>query len=201
MASRTRGGEQGGTFSIGDTPSDDAPAEDVDDHVKVEVGPLGWPHQLGDVPGPDFVGSLSQEFWFLISGMAELVASLADFAMVRQDAVERPGSSTGTSPRRAASHRSRAGARSTKRGVRSVSSTVLRSASLKARAGFGRWRRRRDGSARRRYRLARDTPRAAQTAWSEPRGGAVAIRASMTARRRSAAADSQAGPQLFFGGR
>jgi hypothetical protein len=29
--------EQGGAFGIGDTPADDPPAEDVDDHVEIEV--------------------------------------------------------------------------------------------------------------------------------------------------------------------
>ena len=40
-------GEQGGAFPIGDTPADDAPAENVDDDVEIEVGPFGWSHQLG----------------------------------------------------------------------------------------------------------------------------------------------------------
>jgi hypothetical protein len=32
--------EQSGAFPVGDTPADDAPAENVDDDVKVEVGPF-----------------------------------------------------------------------------------------------------------------------------------------------------------------
>jgi hypothetical protein len=31
--------EQVGTFRVGDIPTDDSSAEDIDDHVKVEVGP------------------------------------------------------------------------------------------------------------------------------------------------------------------
>jgi hypothetical protein len=33
--------------------ANDAPAENVDDDVEIEVGPFGWSHQLGDIPGPD----------------------------------------------------------------------------------------------------------------------------------------------------
>jgi len=49
--------EEGGSFDIGDAPADHAAAEDVEDDVQVEIAPLGWPHQLGDVPGPDLVGA------------------------------------------------------------------------------------------------------------------------------------------------
>jgi len=42
--------EQSGVFGIGDTPADDAAAEDVDDDIEIEIGPLCRPHQLCDVP-------------------------------------------------------------------------------------------------------------------------------------------------------
>jgi len=41
-ASETLG--QGSAFSIGHTPADDAPAEDIKDHIQVEIGPFRWSH-------------------------------------------------------------------------------------------------------------------------------------------------------------
>src|SRR4029453_2758521 len=41
-------------------PADDAAAEDVENHVEIEVGPLSWAQQLRDVPAPDFVGPSRQ---------------------------------------------------------------------------------------------------------------------------------------------
>src|SRR5258708_5767762 len=67
-------GEQCGAFSVGDTPADDAPAEDVDDDVEVEVGPFGGSHQLGDIPGPDHVGCLRQQLGLFVDRMPQLIA-------------------------------------------------------------------------------------------------------------------------------
>jgi hypothetical protein len=39
-------GEQGGALAIGDTPADDASAENVDDNVEIEIGPFGGPISL-----------------------------------------------------------------------------------------------------------------------------------------------------------
>jgi hypothetical protein len=47
-----QGDEQCGAFPIGDTPADDAPAENVDDDVEIEVRPFRVPF-LGSVnPSP-----------------------------------------------------------------------------------------------------------------------------------------------------
>ena len=46
---------QGGGLAGGDHPADGVPAEDVQDHVQVVVGPFRRAVQLGDVPGPDLV--------------------------------------------------------------------------------------------------------------------------------------------------
>lgn len=43
-------------------PSDDVPAEDVQDDVEVKVAPLDGSLQLGDVPGPDLIRCSGQEF-------------------------------------------------------------------------------------------------------------------------------------------
>ena len=45
-----------GALALGDHPAHDVAAEDVQDHVEVEAGPLRRPLELGDVPGPDLVG-------------------------------------------------------------------------------------------------------------------------------------------------
>src|ERR1700678_89496 len=79
--------EQRGTFSIGDTPTDHAAAEDVEDDVEIEVAPFGWSHQLGDVPGPDLIRTFRQQFGFLIDRMAQLLAACADFAMLTENAI------------------------------------------------------------------------------------------------------------------
>ena len=40
--------EHSGIFSIGNTPADNAAAEDVDDDIEIEISPLRWPHQSGE---------------------------------------------------------------------------------------------------------------------------------------------------------
>ena len=45
------------TLPTGDHPADGITAEDVQDDVEVEVSPLGWTQQLGDVPRPDLIGT------------------------------------------------------------------------------------------------------------------------------------------------
>ncbi len=46
---------EAGALAVGDHPADHVAAEDVEDHVQVEVGPLDRALELGDVPGPDLV--------------------------------------------------------------------------------------------------------------------------------------------------
>src|SRR5208283_4702924 len=52
-----------------------------------EVGPLRWPHQFGDVPGPDLIGFLRQKFRLLINRMAQLLAAFPDFAVLTEQAL------------------------------------------------------------------------------------------------------------------
>ena len=53
--------EQGGVFGISNIPADDPTAEDVDDNVEIEICPLGWSHQLGDVPRPDLIWAFGKQ--------------------------------------------------------------------------------------------------------------------------------------------
>jgi hypothetical protein len=68
-------------------PADDIPAEDVEDYIEVEVGPLGGAQQLGDVPTPELIGSGGQQLRFLVGRMDELVAAFAALPFRRQEAV------------------------------------------------------------------------------------------------------------------
>jgi len=79
--------EQGGTFRIGDTPANHSAAEDVDDHVEVEVGPFFRADQLRYIPGPDLAWTFGDRFWLLVDGMAQLSASLLEFVMFMQNPI------------------------------------------------------------------------------------------------------------------
>src|ERR1700712_4153672 len=80
--------EQGGVFSIGDTPADDAAAEDVEGDIQVEIRPFGRSHQFRYIPRPDLVRGFGQQLRLLVDGMAELVAAFADLTVFGQDAIQ-----------------------------------------------------------------------------------------------------------------
>src|ERR1700710_488821 len=81
--------EQSGAFSIRHAPSHDASAKNVEDHIEIEVAPLRRPDQFGDVPRPNFIGTLRQKLRFLITRMAQLPATFADLAVVIEDPIHR----------------------------------------------------------------------------------------------------------------
>jgi len=56
-------------FSMRDHPTHHIAAEDVQDHVEVEVGPLSRPEQLSDIPGPDLVGGGSKQLRLAVDGV------------------------------------------------------------------------------------------------------------------------------------
>ena len=72
----------------GDHPTDDIAAKDVEDHVQMEVGPLGRAFQLRNVPTPYLVGLYCQQFRFGVGGMPELIASLTGLALVGEPAIQ-----------------------------------------------------------------------------------------------------------------
>ena len=51
-------------FAIGDHPADNVAAEDIKYNLKVQVSPLGWPKELGDVPAPELVGGCGEHLMF-----------------------------------------------------------------------------------------------------------------------------------------
>src|SRR5437588_2418442 len=78
---------QFGAFPVGDHPAGNVAAEDIDDDVEIEVGPLDWTPQLGAVPAPKLVGRRGQQLGFLVGRMNELIAALARLSLLLQDAV------------------------------------------------------------------------------------------------------------------
>ena len=81
--------KQRGAFCLGDAPADHPAAENIQDHVEVEIGPLHRSHQFGDVPRPDRVGHFGQQFGFLVDGMTQLPTPFANFAMLAQQPIPR----------------------------------------------------------------------------------------------------------------
>src|ERR1019366_6475997 len=82
-----QGRKQRGGFSIGDVPADHSTAENIKDHIEIEVSPFDRPHQFCDVPRPDLIGSRRQKLGLLIGGMAQLAAPFADLAVLGEDAI------------------------------------------------------------------------------------------------------------------
>jgi hypothetical protein len=78
---------QFGAFPWSNHPAGDVATEDVQDHVEVEVGPLGWAQQLGDIPAPQLVGGGGQQLGFVIRRVHELIPPFAGLAFLFEDAV------------------------------------------------------------------------------------------------------------------
>ena len=68
-------------------PAHHVPAEDVQDHVEVELGPLRRSQQFGHVPGPDLVRQGRQQLERRILRMPQLIPPLPDVVVFRQDPV------------------------------------------------------------------------------------------------------------------
>ena len=79
--------KQRGGFRVGDVPADHSTAENIKDHIEIEVGPFDRSHQFCDVPRPDLIGSRRQKLGLLIGGMAQLAAPFADLAVLGEDAI------------------------------------------------------------------------------------------------------------------
>jgi len=70
----------------------------VEDHVRVEVDPLGGASKLGEVAAPDLIRSPCEQFGFCVCGLAELVSSFADLVFFSQDAGRSADGTHGCSP-------------------------------------------------------------------------------------------------------
>jgi hypothetical protein len=72
---------------MGHHPADDVTAEDVEHDVQVEVGPVRRAEELSDVPAPQLVRGTGEQLGSRVTGMPELVASLADLEVCCKDPV------------------------------------------------------------------------------------------------------------------
>jgi hypothetical protein len=71
----------------GHRPANHIAAEDIEQDVEMEVGGLGAGTELGDIPGPQLIGSRGKEFRFGVGGVTELVSPLTDLLVLAQDAI------------------------------------------------------------------------------------------------------------------
>ena len=78
---------QFGAFARSDHPAGDVAAEDIEDHVEIEVGPLHGTSKLGDIPAPELVGRGGQQLGFPVRRMDELIATFAGLSLLLEDAV------------------------------------------------------------------------------------------------------------------
>src|SRR6266446_1549369 len=95
---------QGRTLVGSHHPADHVAAEDVEDHVEVEVGPLRRTHQLGDVPAPDFVRAGGQELGLGVVGATDLVPAFLHLLGRVENAVQRGPRQTESTAGRGCSH-------------------------------------------------------------------------------------------------
>jgi hypothetical protein len=78
-----------GIFTRREHPPDGVAAVNVEDHIKVVIGPFRRAQQLRDVPRPDLIRAGRQQLGLLVARVAKLVATFADFVVVVQNAVHR----------------------------------------------------------------------------------------------------------------
>ena len=88
--------ELNGTFRMLDAPADHTAAEDVENDIKVEIGPFDRPHQFRDVPGPHLIGGLRQQFGLLVDRVTTLAAAFDDLALTCKDAQRLPAGFNGS---------------------------------------------------------------------------------------------------------
>ena len=72
---------------MSEQPTDDVAAVDVEDHVEMEAGPFGRALQLGDIPGPHFVGPDRQELGLGVKRMGSLTSALAGLVVGGQEPI------------------------------------------------------------------------------------------------------------------
>src|SRR3954454_11563002 len=74
-------------FTVGNHPAHHIAAEDVEDHVQIEVCPLRGTEQFRDIPAPELVGASGQQFRLRVSRVHELVAALTRLARAFENPV------------------------------------------------------------------------------------------------------------------
>ena len=166
-------------------PAHHVAAEDVQDHIEVEVGPLLRPVQLGDVPAPHLIRLRGDQLGFFVGRVGRLAATFSDLVVLVEDPVH--GGTDQIVP----------GPRAWRRRCRGLVDELVgleqcldllafdrptgpgagASAIRSGRCGWGLFR-------CRRYQVARLHPDACNAAWS-PRAGRLVIASSIISVRRS----------------
>ena len=82
-------GGQRRALALGDHPPDDVSAEDVEQHLQVEVRPAFRPQQARDVPAPGLVRSGRDQLRLGVLRVGELISSFAHRLVRSQDPVHR----------------------------------------------------------------------------------------------------------------
>ena len=77
------------TLAMGQHPANSAATVNVDDRVKVVIGPFLGPFELGDVPRPHLIGAAGQQLWLLVLGVSQLVATLTDALVFIENPIHR----------------------------------------------------------------------------------------------------------------
>src|ERR1700704_1156007 len=76
-------------FAISDHPAHYVAAENIEDHVEIEVCPSLRAEQFRDVPAPELGGTGGQQFGLRVSRMDHLVAPLTYLALAIENPVHR----------------------------------------------------------------------------------------------------------------
>jgi hypothetical protein len=76
-----------GAFAISYHPAHYVTAEDVEDHIEIEVRPLRRAEQFRDVPTPELVGAGGQQFGLRVSRMDKFVSALPYLALALENPV------------------------------------------------------------------------------------------------------------------
>lgn len=74
----------------GQKPAHDIATVDIEHYIQLEIVAFRWPSQLGDVPGPELVGTRRQQLWPLVVRVTQLVSALPEFSLLRKDSIHRP---------------------------------------------------------------------------------------------------------------
>lgn len=72
---------------MGHHPAHHKTTEDIQDHIEIEVNPLGRSLEFGDVPGQDLIGPGGQQLRFVVSRMAQLISSLPNLCLLGKDPI------------------------------------------------------------------------------------------------------------------
>src|SRR5690242_11864401 len=71
-------------LAVSDHPAGDVTAENIEDHIQIEVRPFRGPQEFGYIPAPQLIGSRGQQLGLLVARMNQLIATFAGLAALFQ---------------------------------------------------------------------------------------------------------------------